>query len=101
MSSSPILIPKQNIGESDEIRIKKYLFTNQSNIAFLLLIFGIIASGGIKLTYSSIEQIKKSGTRSKADLEILFNETGQIFKSYSKICKSFPDWSIKRNFTIH
>ena len=79
MSSSPILIPKQNIGESDEIRIKKYLFTNQSNIAFLLLIFGIIASGGIKLTYSSIEQIKKSGTRSKADLEILFNEIGQTF----------------------
>jgi hypothetical protein len=79
MSSSPIIVPKQNIGESDEIRIKKYLFINQSNIAFLLPIFGDMASEGITMPYSTIEQIKKAGTRSKCDLEIVFNKTGQTF----------------------
>ena len=79
MSSSPIIVPKQNIGETHEIDMKKTLFINQSNIAFLLLIFGDMASEGITLPYSIIEQIKKAGTRSKADLEIRFNKTGQIF----------------------
>ena len=79
MSSSPNIVPKQNIGEKHEIDMKKILFMNQSNIAFLLLIFGLIASEGITLPYISIEQIKKAGTRSKADLEIRFNKTGQIF----------------------